>query len=158
MSYITHTGYGYSQKHCEDTTSWFLNTFFPRHLIDIHVVHRGLKREDSYGWCDVTGRKSRPRDFQIEMQSNMQTELYTKTLLHELTHVGQWVKGTLRFKSGKMYFNEEKVDHTDYHSQPHEIEAFAQEEILYRRYMKERFDVTVQEPIQYFPNRLLASV
>ena len=158
MYYLQHVGYGYSKHICEDVSDWFLTKFLPRHKIFLTISHRGLVREDSYGWCDVTGRKSRHRDFQIEMQSNMHRELYTKTLLHELTHVGQWVKGTLRFKSGKMYFNEEKVDHTDYHSQPHEIEAFAQEEILYRRYMKERFDVTVQEPIQYFPNRLLASV
>ncbi len=39
-------------------------------------------------------------------------------------------------------------------NQPHEIEAFAEEGILYRRYMKEVKGVTVQEPTQYFANRL----
>ena len=50
------------------------------------------------------------------------------------------------------------VDHLDYMSQPHEIEAFREEGILYRRYMKEVYNVTVQEPTQYFPNRLTQSL
>jgi len=60
----------------------------------------------------------------------------------------------LTMKSGKFVWKGNLVDHLDYMSQPHEIEAFAEESILYRRYMKEVHNVTVQEPIQYFPNRL----
>ena len=43
-------------------------------------------------------------------------------------------------------------------NQPHEVEAFREEGILYRKYMKEVFGVTVCEPIQYFPNRLLGLI
>ena len=75
-------------------------------------------------------------------------------LLHELVHLRQWVHGTLTMKSGKFVWKGEDIHHIDYMNQPHEIEAFREEGILYRRYMKEVHNVTVQEPIQYFPNRL----
>ena len=53
MSNINHCGYGYSKVLCEDITSWFVNNFFPRHKINVTVLHRGLKREHALGYCDV---------------------------------------------------------------------------------------------------------
>jgi hypothetical protein len=91
MFSIDHSGYGYSKILCEDVTSWFLNRFFPRHKIDVTIIHRGLKREEVYGYCDVVEDSYRPREFLIELQTHMDTELYIKTLLHELTHLKQWV-------------------------------------------------------------------
>jgi len=111
-------------------------------------------REDSVGYCDWIGTSHKPRDFEIELQSNMNERMYLETVLHELVHLRQWVKGTLTMKSGKFVWQGDLVDHLDYMNQPHEIEAFREEKILYRRYMKEVKGVTVQEPIQYFPNRL----
>ena len=61
MSSIYHSGYGYSKVLCEDVTSWFLNEFFPRHKIDVEIVHRGLKRDQVVGYCDVIGASYRPR-------------------------------------------------------------------------------------------------
>ena len=56
MSYISHSGYGYSKKLCEDVTSWFVNTYYPRHKLDIDIVHRGLKCDKVVGLCDVNGQ------------------------------------------------------------------------------------------------------
>ena len=100
-SVIFTSGYGYSKKLCEDVTSWFLNKYYPRHKIDVDIVHRGLRRENVLGYCDVIGRSYRPRHFLIELQTDMCKELYIKTLLHELTHLAQWVDGSLRFTHGK---------------------------------------------------------
>ena len=55
MSYIFHSGYGYSQKRCEDITHWFLSEFFPRHKIVVEIEHKGLKRDGVVGYCDVIG-------------------------------------------------------------------------------------------------------
>ena len=63
MSYITYSGYGYSKRLCEDVTTWFLNRFLPRHKIEVEVLHRGLKREAVYGYCDYVGEARRPREF-----------------------------------------------------------------------------------------------
>ena len=59
-SVIFTSGYGYSKKLCEDVTSWFLNKYYPRHKIEVDIVHRGLKSESVLGYCDVIGRSYRP--------------------------------------------------------------------------------------------------
>ena len=155
MSYISHSGYGYRKLLCEDVTAWFLNRFFPRHKIHVEIVHRGLRREQVYGYCDVVGETYRPRHFLIELNTHMEEELYIKTLLHELTHLRQWVVGSLRFRSGKMYYDKEPVEFYDYWHQPHEIEAREQEETLYLEYLRETQSLPVQEVVHFFPNRLM---
>lgn len=135
MSYICHSGYGYSKKLCESVSSWFLNKYFPRHKIEVEIRHRGLKREHVYGYCDYVGESSRPREFLIELDTHMNRDLYIQTLLHELVHLKQWVSGTLRQKRGKMYYGKECVDDIDYWHQPHEVEARYMEELLYEEYL-----------------------
>jgi hypothetical protein len=157
MSSIYTSGYGYSKKLCEDITSWFLNEFYPRHKISVDIVHRGLKRENALGYCDVEGDSYRPRHFLIELQSNMCKESYIKTLFHELTHLAQWVDGSLRFRHGKMCYCQEPVENYDYEYQPHEIEARKSEEILYDLYLNEKEGVPVKRVAQQsFSNRLCA--
>ncbi len=95
MHYLEMSGYGYSKLLCEDVTTWFLNRFLPRHKIEVEILHRGLKREQVYGYCDYVGESYRPREFLIELQTHMDEELYIKTLLHELVHLRQWVIGSL---------------------------------------------------------------
>ena len=157
MSFISHSGYGYSKKLCEDVTSWFLNKYYPRHKIDVDIVHRGLKRDDVVGYCDVVGPSHRPRHFLIELQTEMSKELYTKILFHELKHLAQWVDGKLRFRHGKMCYCQEPVEKYDYVDQPHEIEAREWEEILYDLYLNDKQSVPVKQVAQQsFPNRLMA--
>ena len=157
MSSIYTSGYGYSKKLCEDITSWFLNEFYERHKISVDIVHRGLKRENALGYCDVEGDSYRPRHFLIELQSNMCKESYIKTLLHELTHLAQWVDGSLRFRHGKMCYCQEPVENYDYEYQPHEIEARESEEILYDLYLNEKEGSPVKQVAQQgFQNRLCA--
>ncbi len=137
-------GYRYSQKRCEDIVLWFIANYLPRHKLDIIVNHRGLVREGVIGWCTVLDLDSRPRDFEIEIHNRLNVETYTKTLLHELWHVYQHVKGDLKDKGFKRFWK--GIDHseTDYSDQPWEIEASKKEQELYNKYMK----------IEYFPNRL----
>ena len=157
MSYICHSGYGYSKKLCEDVTSWFLNKYFPRHKITLDIVHRGLNREQVYGYCDVVGESYRPRHFLIEMNTHMDKELYIKTLLHELTHMKQWVDGLLRSRYGKLCYSKEPVDNYEYWYQPHEVEAREEEERLYEMYLTDREGVPSGEVVQFFSNRLMGA-
>ena len=108
-----------------------MNTYYPRHKLDIDIVHRGLKCDKVIGLCDVNGTSSRPRAFLIDLQAHMERELYIKTLFHELTHMAQWIDGSLRFQDGKMRYCQEPVENYDYEHQPHEIEARENEQILY---------------------------
>jgi hypothetical protein len=158
MSYIIVSGYGYSKRVCEDVTSWFLNKYFPRHKITVEILHRGLKREGVNGYCDHVGESYRPREFLIEIDTYLDEELYVKTLLHELTHLRQWVVGSLRVRYGKMCYCKEPVEIYDYWHQPHEIEAREQEETLYLEYLFEKNGWTDQKVAQFFGNRLCLSV
>ena len=155
QSIIEISGYGYRKRDCEDVTSWFLNKFFPRHKIYVEILHRGLKREHVYGYCDYIGESYRPREFLIELDTYMNQELYISTLLHELVHLQQWVTGTLRAKRGKRYYNCINVEEIEYWDQPHEIEAREQEVILYQQYLNETGNVPVSQVARYFPNRLM---
>mgnify|MGYP001547694290 FL=1 len=154
MSYVFCSGYGYSKKLCENVTTWFLNEFFPRHKITIEIVHRGLKREQVVGYCDILDSGYRPRHFLIELQTHMDRESYVKTLLHELTHLAQWVRGSLKLKHGKMCYCQEPVENYDYEHQPHEIEAREEEERLYLWYLSDKKGVPVGQVAQDFTNRL----
>jgi len=158
MSYICHSGYGYSKVLCEDVTSWFLNKYFPRHKITVEILHRGLKREGVNGYCDHVGESYRPREFLIELDTYMDKDLYIQTLLHELTHLKQWVLGSLRSRYGKLCYCKEPVEKYDYWHQPHEIEAREEEERLFWWYLNDRQSVPVSEPSTCFPNRLTRSL
>ena len=158
MSFITHYGYGYSKKLCEDVASWFVNNFYPRHKIHLEIQHRGMKRERSFGYCGaVDAKSSRPRNFLIEIDTHMDEELYTKTLLHELTHMAQWIDGALQMKHGKLCYSQEPVENYSYEDQPHEIEARESEVILYDLWLMDRDRVPVGQVSYGFPNRLCQS-
>jgi len=128
-------GYGYSKRLCEDVVSWFVSKYLPRHKLEIEVLHRGMKRESAYGYCDVAGRHYNPREFLIELDTHMDKETYTKTLIHELYHVLQFCKGELKLKSSKRYYKGECMEDLEYYEQPHEISARWNERILYQQYL-----------------------
>ena len=131
------TGYNARKRRAEDAVRWFIQKYLPRHHIYIEMLHRGLRREQAYGYCSVSGEIYRPREFLIEIDPKLDLELYTKTILHELVHLRQWVLGDLRQKRGKTYYGSTDVDELDYEDQPHEIEAREQEETLYITYLIE---------------------
>jgi len=128
-------GYGYSKRLCRDVVSWFVSKYLPRHKLDITVLHRSLKKDNAYGYCDVSGRHYNPREFLIEMDTYMDKENYTKTLLHELHHVFQFVSGELKLKSSKRYYKGECMEDLEYYKQPHEIETHKREKELYQEYL-----------------------
>ena len=128
-------GYGYSKRLCEDVVSWFVSKYLPRHKLEIEVLHRGMKRESAYGYCDVAGRHHNPREFLIELDTHMDKETYITVFLHELYHVLQFCKGELKLKSSKRYYKGECMEDLEYWEQPHEISARWNERILYQEYL-----------------------
>ncbi len=129
-------GYGYSKLLCEDVVSWFVSKHLPRHKLEIEVLHRGMKRESAYGYCDVAGRHYNPREFLIELDTHLDKETYTKVLLHELYHILQFVSGELKLKASKRYYKGECMEDLEYWEQKHEIRAHYMEKVLYREYIE----------------------
>ena len=135
MFYLSHSGYDYSQKRCVDASQWFMNQYLPRHNVEVNVHHCRLeKRENVYGWAWIVDCDYRPREFDIEIDNQLPIHQYIQTLLHELWHVYQHVKGDLKDRYGKRCWK--GVDHSkiDYENQPWEKEAVKMEKILYREY------------------------
>jgi hypothetical protein len=131
------SGYKYSRRRCEDVVEWFYDRYLKRYKIEIEVFHRGLRREGAYGYCSVQDCDHRPRNFLIEMHNQLPPEDYIKTLLHELQHVLQHVRGDLRDKRGVRCWKGIKCFDLPYVIQPWEIEAHTMEEVLYLRYLTE---------------------
>ena len=129
-------GYGFSKRLCEDVVCWFVSKHLPRHKLEIEVLHRGMKREGAYGFCDVAGRQYNPREFLIELDTHMDKETYITVLLHELYHILQFVSGELKLKSSKRYYKGECMEDLEYWEQHHEIRAHYMEKVLYGEYMK----------------------
>jgi len=77
--------------------------------------------------------------------------LYIQTLFHELTHLAQWVRGSLRSRYGKLCYCKEPVEKWEYWYQPHEVEAREEEERLFEMYLT---DISSIQPKTFFPNRL----
>ena len=123
MLLLEYSGSKYSKKRCESIVNWFVEKYLPRHKLEIVVHHRGLLRERVLGWCTVIDCDWRPRSFEIELHNRMSVDNYTSTLLHELWHVYQHVKGDLKDKGSNRYWK--GIDHsdTDYSDQPWEVEA-----------------------------------
>jgi hypothetical protein len=133
-------GYNYSKRRCTKVVKWFISKTLPRHHLEIVVNHRGMMRHGVYGWVGVTDCDYRPRSFEIEMHNQMTIERYTKTLLHELWHVNQHVKGALKDKYGKRHWRGTDHSLTDYSDQPWEKQAFIMEEVLYEEYLNHLTD------------------
>jgi len=136
MHYLETTGYNYSKRRCERIVNWFVNAYLPRYKVVINVDHLGLVRQGVFGWMWASDCDYRPREFEIELHNRMTPENYTKTLLHELWHVHQHVKGLLKDKHNKRLWK--GIDHseTDYADQPWERQANTMEEYLFIRYSK----------------------
>ena len=132
------SGYGYSKKLCRNAVEWFYDTYLKRYKITLEVLHKGLKSEGVWGWCSITGRTTKPREFLIELDVYMEEELYLKVLFHELVHLMDFCKGDLKLKSSKRYYKGECMEDLGYNQQPHEIYALHMEEVLYKEYIKQK--------------------
>ena len=136
MYYLDIAGKG-PRKTCRMVIDWFINKYLPRHNLDISIQYRGLKREKVFGYCSVQDSDSRPRDFLIELHTQMDEDLYFYTLFHELWHMYQHVKGQLRDKRGVRLWKGIEHSNTDYEDQPWEKEARTMEEVLYNDFLRE---------------------
>jgi len=136
MLYLTYSGYNYSKRRCESIVNWFVDTYLPNHKLFLNIDHKGLLRESVFGWAWVVPPDHRPREFEVEIHNRLSVEDYTETLLHELWHVYQHVKGHLKDKYGKRLWK--GVDHSevDYTDQPWEQQAHKMEEVLFKNYNK----------------------
>lgn len=136
-SYIEITGHRARKKQCFNVINWFLENYLPRHQLDIIVNHRGLLREGVYGWCTVQDCDFRPRAFLIEIHNYLTLDNYLQTILHEMWHVYQHVRGDLRDKGSLRLWKGIDYSNEDYEDLPWEKEASEMEKELFQTYLTE---------------------
>ena len=139
MSCFETIGYGYSRILSQDIATWFINKFLSEYDLYVRIAHKGLKRQNSFGFCDCLSEEDKTKVFVVDIQSKLPHTLYAKTLLHEFVHVHQFLKGELETKSGKTFFNGECVEKYEYMEQPHEIEAYGAEDELFTNFMYDTY-------------------
>jgi hypothetical protein len=77
---------------CRPLVDWFLMEYLSDYSIDVSVVYTDLSEENVTGWCE------RLSDYQflIEIDYRLEGSEHSKTILHELTHCLQHLKGIPR--------------------------------------------------------------
>jgi len=102
----------------------------PRHDVYIDLV---FDTAIEYGFCEVMDNDYRPREFQITLNPLLKPEDMLVTVMHEMVHVKQFVRGELKmtYKPHRkvMWLGKELKD-VHYAELPYELEAYAMEKKL----------------------------
>ena len=77
---------------CRPLVEWFLMEFLYDYSVDVSVVYQDLSEEGVDGWC----QRLSEYEFLIEIDHNLQGEEHDRTILHELYHCLQHLKGIPR--------------------------------------------------------------
>jgi hypothetical protein len=123
---------------CIDIVEWFYYRNLTDYTLEIIIEHKNLKKDEVYGYCDVSPYEENPktpRSFLIEIEKTLKTDDYIKIILHELYHVFQFCKGDLRLRDKGRYWKGNLIENLDYEEQPHEIEANEYELKLYHEFL-----------------------
>jgi hypothetical protein len=123
---------------CENLIRWFVSKYISRYNVEIFVEHKNLLKDDILAYCDISKyetNQSNPRSFLIELDNKMNLELYTISVLHEMYHVLQFLRGDLKLKANKRYWKGKYIEDIPYEQQDHEIEAELKETELYQEYL-----------------------
>jgi hypothetical protein len=100
-----------------------------------------LNREcNADGICFVLESGSRPRKFEVSIDTRLSLQDFIKTIIHEFVHVKQYVRGELvdRVRGrAKTTWNNKDHTKTPYSKQPWEREAYRLQEKFYIEYMSQ---------------------
>lgn len=100
--------------------------------------------DDVVGWCTWEDTNIRPREFLIEVSSELSTIEFIKTVIHEMIHVKQYATGQMkeRFKQGrKTYWKDKDYTDSSYSKSPWEREAYRKQETVFKSFMQEWLEI-----------------
>ena len=123
--------------------SWFyglklLGGRMARHIIlDIKLTKDLKKKDNSYGYCHITGELENPREFMIEVDASMKYP-FDQILIwiaHEFVHLKQFVRKELcDYETGRVQWKSRSYGRVKYDDMPWEKEAYRLEEKLYNEF------------------------
>ena len=141
---ISFRGYKQRRKLARSVVEWFFNhRKLNRFNVFLDIIDRRCRSTDAInGSCSTVDCMSRPRWFDIEMDNTQSDSDYITTLIHELVHVEQRLRGRHQHRVAWTDYSKWEgsvvSDDTPYRQQPWEIEAYRLEDKLYRMYLTTR--------------------
>ena len=105
--------------------------------VDIELTDL-YKREGLVGSCCWGEDNLMPRDFEIEVDKDLNDDELIKTVCHEIVHVKQYAKGELRERyvpKHDTFWKQRRANNYKYDNMPWELEAWRLQEVLYRKYV-----------------------
>lgn len=106
-------------------------------ILDVELIPNLVDKQGVAGCCGNAG----DRQFEILVDSKQSYDDFVSTILHEMVHVKQYIKGELKEAAQFASIWKKKKyerDH-EYHDRPWEIEAYALEKVLLEQWKeKER--------------------
>tara|TARA_E500000318_G_scaffold13317_2_gene12441 strand:+ start:954 stop:1286 length:333 start_codon:yes stop_codon:yes gene_type:complete len=88
----------------QEVSSWFLNQYIPNHVCNLTVEEKDLSDDGVDGWCI----RESDDEYLILIDKYLDDADYLSTLLHELFHVSQHVRGIPRDED-EAYSNESNL-------------------------------------------------
>jgi len=140
--WVTGRSNSINKKETKECVSFFAHELMSNRLCSnlyIEVIYnkRLYEKDKCVGVVDSLDYY-RPRDFIIEIDSNLNYESTLRALAHEMIHVKQYARGELRdyAKSKKIRWKDEIIESRAYWSMPWEKEAYGKEKKLVKNYLK----------------------
>lgn len=142
MEYIVAGGNKHQRSIVESVTEFITSKYFAKFrsiFVEFNIDRRLAEDHGVDGVC-YANSSYRPRVFDIDLNGKMDDENLIKTVIHELIHVKQYVKGELVDRGRGKYktlWNGKDHTKTSYSRQPWEREAYRLQESLYIEYMNQ---------------------
>ncbi len=145
--YISGKAENISNKEIRDAVFFYLkkllgNSMSQKITLDIVIEKDLLKTYEMYAAISPLEAETRPKHYELEIDSKLPKKQFLVSLAHEMIHLKQFAKDQMRdLESKKMtrwlgqYYDEENLD---YWSRPWEKEAHENEVSLYESYLSQK--------------------
>mgnify|MGYP003110627645 FL=1 len=139
--YVTFGGYRCRKRVARHIVKWFLeyrklsrfNTF-------VHIIDKRLWGRKMDGCIHTIDQLKKPRFFEIEIENRLSLDEYITTLIHELIHFEQRLRGEHQVSfcplTTKMInkWHGKELPPLDYCEEPWEIDAYQREKVYFAKY------------------------
>lgn len=143
------------RKMVKEAIAWYADRLLGKRLarnISIHVIGHDSLISDEYNglcmWTDPDPNMSRLREFEIELNLDLDDKTLLTVIAHEMVHVKQWARAEMREVFAPFYINGYKAytvravkfrgvivgSDVTYYDFPWEKEAYGMEKQLYKEY------------------------
>ena len=128
------------KKYTKSMVKFCADMLMPRiHNLEINLRLKNFKEDDSYGYALATddADANRPREFDLDINTDARLRRLLETVAHEMVHVKQFARGELYQSSmtakHRWQGNWQRSE-KEYWDLPWEIEAYHLQEVLLEEY------------------------